>query len=176
MLSYILLALSTVGACMSAARIPVMTGPFVANVVVMALAVILMRRSYRARIAREVSGAGRGKFDFLAAAVTVLASLDSLADRPDVSCGEIHDELDKLVDGPLFDFAEAREGLLAMHGFGEYARVVGEFSRGERAVNRAWSSAVDGYPEEARNSVKRARELFAELKDDLERLGGKKSE
>ncbi len=171
MFSYILLTLSTVAACLFAARIPVMTAPLAASVLVMAVAVLLMRRGYKARLAREMaSESGRGIFDFAASARGVLQTLERLESDEQAGCGQIHRELDRLVDGALFDFAEAREGLLALHGFGGFARVVGEFSRGERAVNRGWSAAVDGYPCEARASVARAREIFAGLVDELERL------
>ncbi len=169
--SYILLALSTVAACLFAARLPVMTAPLAASVLVMAVAVVLMRRGYRARLAREMAGGhGRGIFDFTASARGVLQTLERLESDQHSGCEQIHQALDKLVDGALFDFAEAREGLLALHGFGGFAKVVGEFSRGERAVNRGWSAAVDGYPHEARASVTRAREIFAGLVDELERL------
>lgn len=170
MLSYILLALATVGACLSAARIPVMTGPFALSVAGMVAGVVLMRRAYRARLAREISEDSGETFDFVAVARMVLNALSSLEERPEAGCEEIHVELDKLVDGPLFDFAMARNKLLAMHGFGGFARIVGEFSRGERAVNRAWSAAVDGYPQEARDYVTRAGEIFTGLVGELEKL------
>jgi hypothetical protein len=171
MFSYILLTLSTVAACLFAARIPVMTAPLVVSVAAMAAAVVMMRRGYKAKLAREVtSESGRSVFDFSASIKDLLNTLESLESDQQAGCEDFHRELDKLVDGALFDFAEARESLLALHGFGKFARVVGEFSRGERAVNRAWSAAVDGYPHEARASVTRAREIFVELADDLNRL------
>ncbi len=171
MFSYILLTLSTVAACLFAARIPVMTAPLVASVAAMAAAVLLMRRGYKAKLAREMaSESGRGVFDFAASARGVLNTLGELEQDEQADCERIHTALDKLVDGALFDFAEAREGLLAMYGFGQFAKVVGEFSRGERAVNRAWSASVDGYPHEARASVARASEIFAGLVEELDKL------
>jgi hypothetical protein len=129
-----------------------------------------MRLSFRARLAREVQDTGGGTFDFLDCLRRVLHLLDGLDKSGTADCDAIHRELDGLVDGPLFDFAEARGGLLALYGFGPYARVIGEFTRSERMVNRAWSASVDGYPGEARASVARARELFAELIEELEKL------
>ena len=170
LLSYILLALSTVAASMFAARIPIMTGPFVASVVVMAAAVVMMRLSFRAKLAREVQDTSSGAFDFLNCLRRVLHVLDKLDKSGTGDCDEIHRELDGLVDGPLFDFAEARDGLLALYGFGPYARVISEFTHSEGMVNRAWSASVDGYPGEARASVARARELFAALIEVMENL------
>ena len=170
MFSYILLTVSTVAACLFAARVPMMTAPLVASVAVMAASVVLMRRSYRARLEREVSSENGNLFDFSAAAGDVLGTLEILESDTQAGCERIHKELDRMVDGVLFDFAEARQGLMALYGFGGFAHVVGEFTRGERAVNRAWSAAVDGYPEEARSSVRRAREIFAGLAAELERL------
>jgi hypothetical protein len=176
MFSYILLTLATVAACLFAARIPVMTAPLVVSAAVMIAAVVMMRRGYKAKLAREVASAsGRGVFDFSASIKDVLNTLERLESDQQAGCEDFHRELDRLVDGALFDFAEAREGLLAMHGFGEFARVVGEFSRGERAVNRAWSASVDGYPHEARASVGRAREIFDGLIKELDELQRKVS-
>jgi len=144
-----------------------MTEAFAACVIAMAAAVVLMRRAYKVELSRKVSQENGGTFDFNMAVKTLLDVLGDLEKRNESSCREIHAELDRLVDGPLFDFAEARHNLLAMYGFGGFARIVGEFSRGERAVNRAWSAAVDGYPDEARDYVTRAREIFTGLAGEL---------
>jgi hypothetical protein len=175
LLSYVLLALSTVAASLFAARIPIMAGPFVASVVVMVASVVMMRVAVRARIAREVQDNDDGAFDFLASVRLVLRMLAELDESGEADCEVIHRRLDGLVDGPLFDFEEARSGLLALHGFAPYARVVSEFTRGERAVNRSWSAAVDGYPDEARASLGRAREIFTDLVGELERLARQSS-
>ena len=170
LLSYILLAISTVGACLAGAKVPMLTGPFLVSVAVMVASVIMMRLAFRAKIARNISADNGESFDFIVATKTVLESLRALEANERVGCSEIHAELDKIVDGPLFEFAEARHNLLAIHGFGGFARIVGEFSRGERAVNRAWSAAVDGYLQESRVYVTRAREIFTDLAGEFDKL------
>jgi len=166
--SYMLLTLSTIAASMFAAHTPVMTGPFAASLAVMTVSVVLMRRACRKGIAAgETAG---GAYDFSGGLTEVIGALDQLAAAGDPDCAAIHRELERLIEGPLFDFAQARGQLQAVCGFGPYARVIGEFTRGERAVNRAWSAAVDGYPGEARESLGRAREIFADVQKSVDEL------
>jgi hypothetical protein len=168
--SYVLLALSTIAASMFAARTPVMTRPFAASLVVMAVSVVLMRRAYRKGIA--AADTAGGAYDFSGGLREANGVLDRLAAMPDPDCAAIHRELDRVIDGPLFDFIQASRQLQARFGFGPYARVIGEFSRGERAVNRAWSAAVDGYPGEAHEWLGRARDIFADLQKSVNELAG----
>ena len=68
----------------------------------------------------------------------------------------------------ISDRTQARDSLLAAFGFASYARVIAEFTRGERAASRAWSAAVDGYLDEAIKSLELAREVFAGVSEILE--------
>ena len=54
-------------------------------------------------------------------------------------------------------FVEAREAILHVWGSQSYADVMSSFAAGERYLNRAWSTAVDGYIDEAHDSLAKAR-------------------
>lgn len=67
------------------------------------------------------------------------------------------------------DFVEARETIIPRFGMPRYAEVMDNFSRGERALNRAWCAAADGYIDElfacldkAEGAMTRARDLLDE--------------
>lgn len=68
----------------------------------------------------------------------------------------------------LAGFAERRETITVRHGLQAYADVMSPFASAERHLNRVWSASTDGYIDEARTYVTRARE---ELEDAREALG-----
>ena len=65
---------------------------------------------------------------------------------------------------------EGRDALVADLGMAGYAELMDAFSRLERALNRAWSAAADGVPDEALRCVDEAVALAPEVEN---RLGGK---
>lgn len=62
---------------------------------------------------------------------------------------------DKLMDG-MREFADAREAIIPQKGLHGYADIMTQFAAGERAVNRAWSAAADGYVDEVELCLERA--------------------
>ena len=64
-------------------------------------------------------------------------------------------EIETCGEGVL-TLVEQRQVLAQALGVGPYAEFMGQFSAAERDLNRAWSAAVDGYPQEARDSLQRA--------------------
>jgi len=103
----------------------------------------------------------------------VNSALEKLAGERELTCERIHRELDRLIDGPLFDFSRYREKSIAAAGYASFARLVGEFTRAERSLNRAWSAAVDGYLQEALDLMSQARERFIQLGRLLDNLNGR---
>ena len=166
----ILLVLSTIAATLCAARTPVLEFWFGASCLAMISAVLLLRLSARPPKAGVRQAAAEAAFDFTGCLGEVNSALEKLAGERELSCELIHRELDRLIEGPLFDFARYREQLTAVAGYASFARLVGEFTRAERSLSRAWSAAVDGYREEALDSMSQARERFillGRLLDDL---------
>lgn len=90
----------------------------------------------------------------------LVEKVDELAGRVDgLDPDDIHQAVDPLL-ADMLPFVEGRQHLSAAYGGKGFAAIMGHFASGERKLNRAWSAAVDGYPEEARKSVKAAAPYF----------------
>jgi len=172
-LGNIILVLSTIAATLCAARTPVLGFWFGASCLAMVLSVLMLRLGARPKPAGEAREKSEAAFDFAACLGEVNSTLEKLAGERELTCERIHRELDRLIDGPLFNFARYREQLIAAAGYASFARLVGEFTRAERSLSRAWSAAVDGYRGEALDSMGRAREQFIELSRLLNELSGR---
>ena len=68
------------------------------------------------------------------------------------------------IDGSLADdfriFADGRDAITAEYGLPVFAEVMTQFSAGERAINRAWSAAADGYIDEVATCVERGKQFL----------------
>lgn len=83
-----------------------------------------------------------------------LGALEARLDRLDARA--LHAAIDSLLTGPVYRFVEDREALRAAHGLKAQALVMAPFAGVERKLNRAWSAAVDGDLDEARDCVRGA--------------------
>ncbi len=95
---------------------------------------------------------------------TIELSLRTLVDK--ISC--MNDERDQVgvfefcqrIDDdciePINDFVEAREAIIHQRGLPVYAKLMDNFALGERALNRAWCAAADGYIDELHSCLERA--------------------
>lgn len=98
------------------------------------------------------------------AIAAVLATLDALGrDMTDIAdprarCQMIVQRVGELQVTHLPAFVEAKPRLISRMGLGAYAELMGNFSYGERMLNRAWSTAADGHIGEASTSLANARE------------------
>ena len=107
--------------------------------------------------------------DKLSSDVEVLeASLDSVvrkieafdAQKQSMNPYDAHGRIDELFPDDLNTFVEARETIAHVFGLQAYADVMSEFAAGERYLARVWSASVDGYIDEVREYIGRAREQF----------------
>jgi len=73
---------------------------------------------------------------------------------------QLRDWIDNTLRIDLRRFAEARQSMVHLYGLQSYADIMSEFAAGERYINRVWSSAADGYDDEARRYLARASEQF----------------
>ena len=78
-------------------------------------------------------------------------------------------ELDAVRTSCFEPFVELRPALLAAGGMTGYAQVMDAFAASERAFNRAWSAAADGYMTEAEECLAAGLERLAEA---VQRLPG----
>lgn len=69
-------------------------------------------------------------------------------DKEKIFVYDVHKKIDAELAEDLASFAEARESMIHGIGLQEYAQVMDNFARAERAVNRVWSASADGYIDE----------------------------
>jgi len=85
------------------------------------------------------------------------------------------DDLRRRVDDQFADdlgaFADRRETIAVRFGLQAYADVMNAFAAAERHLNRVWSASTDGYGDEAREHVGRAREELGHALEHLRALG-----
>lgn len=93
----------------------------------------------------------------------ILRNLNELSARgADLPVYEARYEIDRLFRDDLNNFADARESMIHVFGIQNYAEVMSNFAAGERYINRVWSASTDGYVDEVRMYLERAREQFTE--------------
>jgi hypothetical protein len=93
----------------------------------------------------------------------ILANLENLCQREkELPVYEARFEIDRLFREDLNNFAEARESMIHVFGIQHYADVMSNFAAGERYINRVWSASTDGYVDEVRLYLERARAQFTE--------------
>ncbi len=63
-----------------------------------------------------------------------------------------------LVD--IDEFVQARDSIAHSYGLQAYAEIMNLFAAGERYLRRVWSASTDGYVDEARAYISKAREQF----------------
>ena len=97
----------------------------------------------------------------------IVRDLKQMTDGP-IAKGEVlRNWIDETLRPDLRRFVEARESMVHLYGLQTYADIMSEFAAGERYINRVWSTAADGYDEEAEIYLRRAGEQF---EDALEQL------
>jgi len=118
----------------------------------------------------------------LAGNIQVLGtSLDNIRRNLDAVCARGDDlpvyqarfEIDRLFRDDLNRFAEARESMIHVFGMQNYADVMSNFAAGERYINRVWSASTDGYVDEVRSYLGRAREQFIEAQQHFDELASR---
>jgi hypothetical protein len=101
----------------------------------------------------------------------IVANLEDVYQRgDDLPTYEARFEIDRLFREDLDDFAEARESMKHVFGLQNYADVMSNFAAGERYINRVWSASTDGYIDEVKLYLKRARDQFIEAHQHFHEL------
>jgi len=128
---------------------------FLAALVAMISGVVLKRAAaYAAGGATGVAGT-MTHVQVRAHMAELASKLDDLAARADgLSAHDLHAELDPLLSEDVYRIVESRTAVANKFGAGGFVAVFGPFASAERFLNRAWSAAVDGNADEARESVR----------------------
>jgi hypothetical protein len=101
----------------------------------------------------------------------ILANLEDIQARgEEIPTYEARFEIDRLFREDLDSFAEARESMMHVFGMQNYADVMSNFAAGERYINRVWSASTDGYVDEVRLYLKKARDQFREAHEHFHEL------
>ena len=79
-----------------------------------------------------------------------------------IAPSKIVDRIDNVLADDLRIFADGRESLVTEHGLAVFADVMSPFAAGERAINRAWSAAADGYIDEAADCLSRGYQMLTD--------------
>jgi len=101
----------------------------------------------------------------------ILRNLEEICARGDaLPVYEARFEIDRLFRDDLTRFAAARESMIHVFGMQNYADVMSNFAAGERYINRVWSASTDGYVDEVRMYLERARSQFTEAAQHFHEL------
>lgn len=104
----------------------------------------------------------------------ISSRIQSLGDRAEsLPADELHEELDQLIRGPLFDLTENRAVLETLLGIERYAMAMSTLASFERQVHRAWSALTDGYPAEARSCVTASLAFFGRFDEEVSEVVGR---
>ena len=170
----ILVSIGTVLALVAGARIPPVAWAVAIGVIVLfAGAVLKQIDARRARTEGAATTAMPDLIGLLEASVLTLTDLNSRA--LEIEDKHLLSQVDELLKGPIFLFAEGRSALTTSFGSSGHNAVMEHFSRAERYLNRVWSALVDGYGEEARDYLAKSAETFKITQEKLANLTSKSS-
>ncbi|MCA8980889.1 MAG: hypothetical protein H6831_05395 [Planctomycetes bacterium] len=133
---------------------------FLASIGIIGAAIALKRGSRDEAVSSDGGTPAAALHGALEELVRESARLAETASKLDAEA--LHAAIDPIHSGALYRLVEGKDSAQASLGLIGYAHVYGPLATGERMLNRAWSAAVDGYVEEARECAERAAPHFAE--------------
>jgi hypothetical protein len=129
---------------------------FLGGMAALTLGGVLLRRTRQAASTQSAAGSGREALQqHLDVVRTAVVELDDA--KESLSAEELRDKIGDLMSGPYFDLTANSDDLVTELGFSNYAKVWEGVATAERLLNRTWSQAADGYPEEGRTELPHAR-------------------
>jgi hypothetical protein len=138
--------------------------PFISALIAASLGVFFVRLAGH-RMARQedkLEARGHDIAESLRRLVENSERLD--ADRETAPTYGLRFRIDKEFRRDIDIFVEARESIAHRFGLQAYADVMNHFAAGERYLNRVWSASTDGYVDEAKIYISKAREQFTAAK------------
>lgn len=98
---------------------------------------------------------------------TNIARLDD--EREGLEVYSVHHRIDDLFMADLDVFVENRETIGHAFGLQTYADIMTHFATAERYLNRCWSASTDGYIDEVKEYLSRARDQFEQARALLQK-------
>ena len=140
---------------------------FVPAAILALVGVILIKRNASGQATSEkVLAANRA--ELTESLSNIVSHLDDLIGAgATVSTDNLRGEVDSRLRDDLRRFADARESMIHLFSLQTYADIMSNFATGERYVNRVWSASADGYDNEARTYLEKARTQFTEASQQL---------
>lgn len=157
-IAYLIVAVGFIAAAFYASLDPevVNWSIFLPAIVVGFVGVVMLKRAQSAE-ARDETRLAAGRETLRRSLDRLLLDLQDLSHRAEsLPVEELPGEIDRLLRTDLAAFVEARQTMVQTIGLQGYAQVMSAFAAGERYINRVWSSATDGYRDEALDYLKRA--------------------
>ncbi|WP_240923401.1 cell division protein [Thermococcus sp. 18S1] len=155
----VLLTVGLVAGAITAARIPPMWGGLAASLAVMGAGIFLRRQGAKEELHRAAQSGTGGVKELERLLADALGRIEKIMDAPREKAVE---ELTGILE-ELDEFAEKAQPL-RIEGLMTYGTIMSVFSRGERALNRAWSAFADGYENEGRRYLRYG---YEDLKETL---------
>lgn len=132
-----------------------------------------MRLSARREIAMMTDVDEEHEASPQATIIAIRGVLEKLAEElpalPDdqMRCDTVVSRLDQVQQSYIPTFITGRASLIGKHGLAGYANIMDRFAALERQVNRAWSSAADGYFDESAECIATALTTLPEVEQRL---------
>ena len=155
----VLLTVGLIGGAITAARIPPMWGGVAVSLAIMGVGIFLRRQGEKEELHRAAESGTGGVKELDALLTDAISRIEKIMDAPREKAVE---ELTGILE-ELEEFAEKAQPL-RIEGLMTYGNIMSIFSRGERALNRAWSAFADGYEEEGRKYLRYG---YEDLKETL---------
>lgn len=102
---------------------------------------------------------------------SIVKNVDALENgKHDLDVYALPARVDELFADDINTFVDARESIAHAYSVQDYADIMSHFAAGERYLNRVWSTAADGYIDEAHAYVEKSRDQFKQALGRLEGL------
>ncbi len=102
---------------------------------------------------------------------SIVKKISSLCDSIDsIDTYHVRNKIDELFTEDIMTFVDAREAIAHVYGLQEYADAMSYFASAERAINRAWSASTDGYVNEVKSSLQKAKQNFSIVNEMINKL------
>ncbi|MDG2186484.1 MAG: hypothetical protein P8K79_12460 [Mariniblastus sp.] len=142
-------------------------GWYIGSVIICIIGIVLLRIGKKS--AAESSHESTASLaEIRASVVNLINHTEQLRGQMDeMAPSEMVAFIDDVLAPDFYTFAEGRNAITAEMGLQKFADVMTHFSAGERAINRAWSAAADGYVDEATTCVKRGLAMLHDAQQEL---------